>query len=669
MPVPVHALRLGPSAANLMQQASVHPGAHHAINAAQSVTSAQNVAQSALASRMVPGSPEARRRDKAQAHAEVLNEKPGIINRVIDKFSGLGSAFFMYDFAALMGLGAITGGIFKGLNKVSERSGIKAIGSVGNWFGRRHEGLKAQSEFIHNTSISEGLSKTSTALKEKTVRVFGEESMAARGMAQVAEGAEQAQAGLNRGAGWAVGKASTALGGVATKFGPERDALSALHTSRAARHMERIGEHLKAAQTALAQHGEGLATDVMHQEMNLPLRTQSTFVAEGAKEGVSRTAAEHMANLRGNFTEMEKLLASTPSPENARRATQLLSEVRGDLSAVRTLHAHVDNTAMKQGASELGQALKKMERPLAGLAGNLEKAKGWRSMPETLAKLPQTLGKTSMHKGMMAGAIGATTLASGAHTAFGVKHDFHVLKTMVEAVEGKKVSTMHVLAGDIPPMLKEARHHFFGRHKPEVIAEAIAGVANLAFLKSNASMATHALTMAGLMGAPMLGQALADQNPTIMMYEAMVKLQNAGQALTPDMYAEFVHSLVEDPKTMDLGKHRPQARDQLFAEYAATNTSVDQVLRDVHSGAMEQRVSELEQQLAASAATQEKQPVGQHTAKVLQNRAQTAVQSTAPVANENAAHATAEAPATTISHAALAGRVAMPMQGIAGATA
>lgn len=623
-------------AASVMRRAVAHPGVVG--GAQQAGIGLQTMAQSALASGLVPHSLEARRREKAKAHAEVLDEKPGFLTRVMDRISSLGSMFFAYDFVALMGLGAVTGGIAAGFSKIAGWTNSETVGKVGGWFGRRSEGLKGQRKALKRITISEGVAKTGEALHNTTGRVFGEESAITRGMGSVAEGAEKAQSGLNRGFGFVGKKISNALGGVVSSFDPEIQAMAERNELRAQRHFSRLSEHLQKAETLLGTHGDQLAADVLNGEGQV-LRANSSFVPStpNVKEGMRRTAAEHMGNIRSNFAEVQQLLSSgTPSAEQAQRAQTLMAEMRGDLGAVRALKAEVGETALKEAAGELSSALGKMHRPLSGVVGRLEKAENWRSLPESIANLPRSFGNTDMHHAMFSGAILAGMGAEAAHTAFGVKHDFHMLKTMVEAVEGKKVSTMHVLMGDIPQCLHEARSHFFGTHRPEVIAEAVAGVANLAFLKKGAGMAA----MFPVIAAPMVGKALADTNPTIRMYEAITRLQNESKPVTPAMYAEFVHALVEKPEVLDMNAHRPESRERLFTEYAEKNTPIDQVLKDIHTGAFEQRAKDMDKEQAvqeANAAVQQSKPVvGKHTENLANQRVGTSRNHTQPVANENA---------------------------------
>ena len=661
-------------AASVVQRAAAHPGI--AGGAQQAGIGLQTMAQSALASGLVPGSIEANRREKAKAHAEVIDEKPGFITRMMDRVSHLGSMFFAYVFVALMGLGAVTGGIAAGLNKIAGWTNSGTVGKVGGWFGRRSEGLKGQRKALEKTEISEGIEAAGKALHRKTGQVFGEESAIARGMGTVAEGAEKAQAGLNSGFRFVGEKISNGLGGVVSSFNPEIQAMAERNALRAQRHFARLNEHLQKAEALLGTHGAALAGNV-HNEAGEVLRANSSYLpSTDAKEGVRRTAAEHMGNIRENFTEVKQLLGSgTPSAEQARRAQTLMAEMRGDLGAVRALKGEVGETALKEAAGELSSVLGKMHRPLTGVAGRLEKADKWRSLPESIAKLPEAFGKTDMHHAMFSGAILAGMGAEAAHTAFGVKHDFHMLKTMVEAVEGKKASTMHVLMGDIPECLREARTHFFGAHRPEVIAEAVAGVANLAFLKKGVGMAA----MFPVVAAPMVGKALADQNPVIKMYEALTRLQNEGKPVTPALYAEFVHALVEKPQILDMNAHRPESRERLFTEYAEKNTPIDQVLKDIHTGAFEQHAKELDKYLAvqeANAAAQQSKPVvGKHTENLANQRIGISVNHTQPVANENAEqvasqlHKTDVGPKSRISQVASAERLAAAPQAAVGGAA
>lgn len=618
---------LPPHAANVAQRAA---GQASAVSAAPSAQQGlHGIAQSAVASGVIPGSPEQRRAEKSQAREDALAEKPGFLTRTMDRISGLGSAFFLYDFGVLMGLGAVTGGIGKGVDKVAGWTKSETIGKVGGWLGRRSEGLKGQRKFLEETNVSEALSKSTEALHGRAATAFGEESMAARGMGAVAQGAEAVQSGLNRGAGWAVGKASTALGSVVRHMGPELDAMSALHAGKAQRRMPKIEAQLQKAEEALATHGAVLGE------------------------------SEHMATIQTRFSELKGLLSGTPDASAAKAAGDALGQIRETAKAL--ADTHKETPALASASKALGSTFGKITRPLNAVTASLEKSASWRTLPESLGKLPETLGKTQLHHGLFAGAIGAATLAEMAHTGYGVKHDFHVLKAMVEAVEGKPASTMHVLVGDISPALQEARHHFFGKHKPEVIAEAVAGVANLAFLKKNAGT----LPLLGVMVAPQMGHALADDNSALQMYEAMARIQQAGKDLTPEMYAEFVHSLVQDTKTLDIAKHRPQAREQLFAEYAQHKTPVDQLLRDIHSGAMEKRVSELESQLPAVApapaqiqqAQAFRPAVGQHTAKLLQQRHAPAAAASMAAPPQGAEAHPAGVPQTTVSHVASAERV------------
>lgn len=648
---PIHNIAAAP--ANVLHRAATHPG----MNAANSSTYLSGMPQSAVASGTIPGTQAHRTKMKADANAAVLNEKPGFITKTLDGLSNLGNKFFMYDFLVLSGVGMLTGGFSKLFGKLGEWTKWNPLNSVGNWFGRRQAGLTAQQEFIQNTKVSESLSKTAEAIHGTAGEWFGQESSVARSMENVVKGATKAEDTINQHVDVVFGKAGTAMGSVARKFDAPLQGMAAFRQRRAEKLFPTLTEKLGNIVSAFEKHATTLGADAM--------KDGQVLKAKALGSDISLTAAEHMQNITRKLGELSNLTQTMPDVANSKQVQTLFQEIRNDYNAVQALHT--DNAAMKTACKEVRNALKSAEKPLNKVAKNVENSSFWKNLPETMENMPQSLKDMDLRHGVMTAAIGAGTLAEGAHTAFAIKHDYHLLKSMVEAVEGKEASILHVLTGDIPPVLKEARHHFFAKHGPETIFETIAAGFNLSFLKKSGG---GGMAMVGLMAAPIAGNALADQNPTLQLYETLEKLQHEGTALSADMYAEFVHAAAEDTHTLDLGKFNPLTRSRLFSDYAKENITPNELLKEIDSGKMVKRAETIEEQVKAQINQKTAAPeaavkpvLGQHTAKVVEQRDVAPEIAATPAANDT----THEVPMSKVSQTVSAGKVAtVPTQTVGG---
>lgn len=658
MPTPL----ANPAAGHVIAQAIAHPGALTA--AASAVRGGlPGLLQSAAASGVLPGTHEADRRKKVKAHDE-LEKGPGFLTRSLDKISLLGALFFNYQFFGQQLIPPVLGVIGKGFNAV----GLK---SVGGWFGRRVEGIERQAAFLEKTNVSEALTKTSEALSGKVTRTFGEENLVARGMNGVARAAQQAQGELNRGLGFVGARIGTQLGNAVAHFEPELEAAAVRNGMRAHRHLTTVRQSLNEAQTLLDTHGERLGVNVFDSDRRM-LKATSTYIPEGSKAtvGAKLTAQEHMANVRANFTKATRVLNGTPDAAQAQTAQRLVAQMRGDLEAVAALHEATPE--LSKAAGELRTALGKSYRPLGAVAARLESEAGWRALPENARNIGKAAGEMKVGRAATIGATSVMAAASVGHTVFAVRHGYRVLESMVEAVEGKKPSVWHVLTGNLSPVLAKARHHFFHKYGPEAIFETLGAGMSLGFLGHG--KVSQGLAFAGMFVAPKLGENIADSNPALQLYDAMVRIQNRGGTLPPDAYAQFLFALTEDTKILDMESHRPEARAKLIMEYAQQNASPDKMLCDVDSGVMKNRLVALDKELAAEeakadvAAQQEKPVVGKHTGQLANQRNGHSLQ-----AKRNDADGVAPSPSspphTAISQVAHAERLAVapPQAAVGGA--
>lgn len=632
MPIPQPTM-ISPEAAGVLHRATVHPSTMQAM---QSGAPLHGAVRSAIASGVVQGTPAHRTQEKSKANNQ-REEKPGLITRSLDRLNSLFGGYLLFDFVVAMGLGAVTGGLGKGLSWVGEKTGVKAIGSVGGWFGRRSDNLQAPSKFMKGITVDEGLSRVSSDLHGKTAQWFGAESAVAKGMGQVAEGAEKAQGAINRTTGTVFRTATTTLGNAVERVDAPMHGMAGFRQRRAERHHTTLKGRLDEARTMLEKHGAALRG--------------------GAK---SAEAGVHVDAIRNGFNELHGMMqASVPSAEAAQKAESLLARVRDSYADLHKLHA--EDKTLKVARKEVNKALSGLHKPMAGLSRNAQKSAFWQDVPGAIRRLPESMGKLDMHQAAFNSAITVGTLAEGAHTAFSIKHDFRILKRMIAAVEGKKeseISTLHALTGDVPPVIKEARHHFFGKHGPEAIAETLAAGFNLTFMKKGgAGMAS----MAGLMLAPMAGQALADKSPMLEMYDALEKLQAAGKPLNAGMYAEFIATSYKKAEELGMRNRLVQA---LGKEYEEAKASAGDVLAEIASGKIDQRAAALEQKFTeqdkasvAQAPAAEKEAPGAHSAKVLQARAGASAAPQAPVVRSSDDTMQEAAPKTSINNPVSAGKV------------
>ncbi len=643
MPLPVPAASR--AATSVLNRAAAH-GSTSALHGA---------ARGMSASGLVPNTPSARTKDKAQKTAQ-LEDQPGIVVKGLDATNSMGSKFFMFDFGS-MALGAMLGAVASGLGTLGGWTGFKGIENAGGWFKRRADAVNAPRQFMEATKLEEGLSKTTETLHGKAGKWFGEESAVAKGMGDLAAKAAEAEPALNRNVGMVFGKATSSAGNVLRRVDAPMRAFGGLRQKWATQRLEKLKASMNDAKAAFEKHAGSLGQNAYSN--GNPVEKPSLHVMEEGLEGVARTASGHVDNIRGKLGELHTLLHDMPEAAHSPEAHKLLAEIRGDLGGVFAIH-HGDKE-LTSALKELSAPLKSAEKSLVKMGKHAQSGGFWKDVPGALEKLPESVGKMDLHQSAFAGAIMAGTAAEVGHTAFHVKHDFGVLKRMAAAVEGKPVSTLHVLTGHLPPVVAEARSHFFHRYGPETIAETVAAGFNIPLMKKNGG---GMMAMAGLMAAPMLGQVMADKNPSIQMYDAMEKMQKAGQPLNQGMYAEFIASAYK--KAEDLGADNRLVL-ALANEYTEAKATPQDVLKDIASGAIDQKAAvvqaklekQAEQAMQSPAASADdfKPVLGKHTQKVVETRQGVEAKAPEQVAKADNATEAQEKPSPVVAQVAQAGRL------------
>lgn len=550
---------------------------------------------------------------KVTSNDALFNEQPGVVVKGLDTANSIGNKYFMYDMVVSTLFGGLLGAIGSGFNWLGEKTPAKFMGKAGNALTSTKAALQAPMNFMRQeeVTVSNGLSETTKALHGKTTQWLGEESKIAAGMGKVADKAADAEKVINKHVGQAFTSATTTIGNVLQKVDAPFHAKAGYHARKVEKAFGGLTEQLGAARKVFGEHSSMLG------------------------------------DIPAKLDELHKLMQTQPGASGVEAGKTLLSEIQTGITNLQK--AHVDDKALKPALKATYKAASNLSKPLEAMEKHLGKVAFWKDVPGTVRKLPETLANANLHQAAFGGVIMVGTLAEAGHTTFQIKHDFHVLCRMIAEVEGTKekdVSTWHALTADLPPVLKEARHHFFAKYGPTAVVETLSVGLNFALLKKDAGI----LAMGGVMAVPMLGNALADQNPLITMYETMEKMQVAGQPLNTDMYAEFLTAAYK--KAGDLGE-RNRLVQGLAQGYEAAKASPAVILKDIASGAIDHKAAELEQKFTEAAKAAPKEAVGKHSEKILSARNGAVQQVTAPnasVAANDGVHETPTNKLTQVAH-------------------
>jgi len=283
----------------------------------------------------------------------------------------------------------------------------------------------------------------------------------------------------------------------------------------------------------------------------------------------------------------------------------------GELSTVKTLGATL-------GENRFFKPIGGFSNWLASGSSKIVGGLGFKNAASMVAEAPSALAAKPMVTGLMeasfisASAIqmttGGLTFAKGLAT----------LKQMAFEITGKKYSAWEVLFGDAPEVVKNERGQML---KVLAVSEG-AGAISLGLAIKNAARVVSpwlwgGITAVGAGASMLIGEGM------LPVYDQASKAFNAGQPIPPEMYAKIIG--VSKELTNHGGEAGPFAQ-AIATQYAAENVSPADVIREMESGALKQRIDKIiaENDAKAPAKTEEKtsveQPKISHVAALEQPR-------------------------------------------------
>jgi hypothetical protein len=215
------------------------------------------------------------------------------------------------------------------------------------------------------------------------------------------------------------------------------------------------------------------------------------------------------------------------------------------------------------------------------------------NISNAVRKAPSVIGKSNALNNTVNGAW----VAGSAFSMFGLTTDFmsqmNALRRMHSDITGEdynRVSTYKLLLGKVPAPVAEARSQLLTN-------SGIQGVIQTAFLAFNVkqfmggkmSWLSNSIQAGMMFGAPVLGMVVPQS--VLPVYDAVRKAHASGQKLPPEFIAEFIGAASSELRKR--GGAESGFTRELAKQYAAENTSPADMLKEINSGALMERVKKI----------------------------------------------------------------------------
>jgi len=339
-----------------------------------------------------------------------------------------------------------------------------------------------------------------------------------------------------------------------------------------------------------ALRGEGAAGAAIADKLNTYAATARDHASRA--ENVSTSAEAYNTALKG----MQKELGNAHGLMSGDGNKALSHQFKQDHAAIKGILEGESKSRFARGPKSTGGVLK----PAAALEGNYNKLRLAQAPLQTLKtglkSVPAALGKTSLHSTLFNGAFAAEMGVSGISLGKDIKFHLNNLRHLTEMMEGtKQVSNYHVLfSNDVPDVVKHARKQVFHQFGARTVIEAVSDAFTTYGIAKSKMIPMMMIPMA------MRGMAgfTAPKYDFLSDYGALAEAQSQGMPLEGAHYAKLISGASLDVEkaggdlnglVADVAKH-----------YAEKQTPIDQVLRDVESGAMNEIALELQKSRAAA---------------------------------------------------------------------
>ena len=217
-------------------------------------------------------------------------------------------------------------------------------------------------------------------------------------------------------------------------------------------------------------------------------------------------------------------------------------------------------------------------------AGSAVGLLGFKNAAGMMNEVPSTLAQKSVGQGLMQGSFVA---GSGLLMASGVM-DFSTslksLKNMAFDITGKKYSTMQILMGNVPEVVKAERGQLL---KALAVAEGSGafslGVAVKDVAKGVGGWAWAATTVIGMGAGSLIGDG------ALPIYTQLSQAFKAGQPIPEDAYIKLL--AVASPELQRRGGETSIFTKALAAKYAGENASPAQIMQEISKDGLKSRIA------------------------------------------------------------------------------
>lgn len=520
----------------------------------------------------------------------VTNE--GAVGKTLGFVDGISSRFFQGDMMLFMG-SAVIGLVLSPVTLVG-----KIIGNdnVATFAARMSRWIAAPREEIMHTSLSEGAS----ALAERSSKLvggrFGEQHVAARGLAQAAQGLGRAEAAMGRGMQVVFNGAASSVGSVAQNSGVRGWMLNRA-ALRAAEQRGGLGMMVAKFENVLNAHAGDIGHALAHDGMPIREPVGRAFRAAGAPE-IAMTAAQHLNVLQAGLKTLKDAAAGVGGI-TAEMTRDAMRSMNGAADALSTIHKKTEGMAAKRGLSAVSKELGLLEKVAANAGRALCREQTLTNIPAALREMPQRLGKASMFNAAMNTAITVGTVAQGYNAAMTIGAQWGALRQMCADLEGKKsVSTMHVLMGDVPPLVAAVRNQLLLKEAlPKLGLEGLSAALNVQMLRGKLN---HMLALPMFMAPALASMFLVQDTEVLKNYAMLKRAQDAKIPIHPSAYASLIISASpEIAKNLEAQKDANGLMAALSKEYADAKMAPQEVLKEIGNGKLNERATRLQAEMEA----------------------------------------------------------------------
>lgn len=230
----------------------------------------------------------------------------------------------------------------------------------------------------------------------------------------------------------------------------------------------------------------------------------------------------------------------------------------------------------------IGRASTRLATKTSGLLSSV----GLKSAASVVADTPSALAAKPVGAGLMEASFIAGSGLQMASGALGFAKSLAVLKQMAFDLTGKRYSTIDLLFKDnVPEVIKNER----GQILKSLTVDEAGGAISMGVAIKSAARVVSGWVWPVVMGAT-IGASMLVGEGMLSVYAEATKAFNSGQPLPPDVYAKIVGVSKE---LINRGGEQGAFAQAVATQYAAENANPVDVVREIESGALRNRIEKI----------------------------------------------------------------------------